>query len=133
MAIQNKPAIFYVVFKGVQTGIYGDWLECAPNIIVFKGTVYKGFRTKKDAVEAYQSFMRQHARVSDEATAISDSCSLSRDGSILSEELLREWKACSKKMVRLIWLNVMQVLQNVCNMKCKCLFLELCVMCVRFV
>ncbi|KAH6810985.1 hypothetical protein C2S51_024747 [Perilla frutescens var. frutescens] len=103
MAIQNKAATFYVVFKGVHTGIYGDWLECAPNVIGFKGAVYKGFRTKKDAVEAYQSFMRQHARVSDEAAAVSESCSLSRDGSISLEDSLREWKASSKKMVGLIW------------------------------
>ncbi|KAH6760676.1 hypothetical protein C2S52_008669 [Perilla frutescens var. hirtella] len=103
MAIQNKAATFYVVFKGVRTGIYGDWLECVPNVIGFKGAVYKGFRTKKDAVEAYQSFMQQHARVSDEAAAVSESCSLSRDGSISLEDSLREWKASSKKMVGLIW------------------------------
>ncbi|KAH6764079.1 hypothetical protein C2S51_015328 [Perilla frutescens var. frutescens] len=103
MVIQSKAATFYVVFKGVRTGIYGDWLECAPNVIGFKGAVYKGFRTKKDALEAYQSFMRQHTKVSDEATAVSDSCSLSRDGSISLEESLLEWKAFSKKMVGLIW------------------------------
>lgn len=45
---------FYAVKNGIKPGIYNSWKECKPQVDGFKGAVYKGFNTKREA-EAYLS------------------------------------------------------------------------------
>ena len=52
MAKKNK---FYVVWKGKQPGIYTSWEECKEQIQGVKNAEYKGFPTKAEAEEAYNS------------------------------------------------------------------------------
>ena len=46
---------FYVVWHGVEPGIYESWADCQAQIKNFKGAVYKSFDTFEAAEEAYYS------------------------------------------------------------------------------
>ena len=50
MASKNK---YYVVWNGVNPGIYETWNECQLQIKGFKGAAYKGFETREEAERAY--------------------------------------------------------------------------------
>ena len=40
---------FYAVARGVTSGIYRSWEECAPMVIGMKGAIYKSFLTRDKA------------------------------------------------------------------------------------
>ncbi|MGN1353401.1 MAG: viroplasmin family protein [Alloprevotella sp.] len=46
---------FYVVWYGVEPGIYESWADCQAQTKNFKGAVYKSFDTREEAEEAYYS------------------------------------------------------------------------------
>ncbi|MCM2676798.1 ribonuclease H [Alkalicoccobacillus plakortidis] len=46
---------FYVVWKGIQPGIYTSWAECEAQVKGFPGARFKSFPTKAEAEEAFQS------------------------------------------------------------------------------
>ena len=46
---------FYVVWHGVEPGIYTDWDKCKQQINGFEGAIYKSFATREEAEEAYHS------------------------------------------------------------------------------
>lgn len=50
MASKNR---YYVVWNGVNPGIYSSWDECRLQIKGFKGAAYKGFATLEEAERAY--------------------------------------------------------------------------------
>ena len=45
---------YYVVWKGVNPGIYNNWNECKKQVIGEKGTKYKAFDTLEDAEIAFR-------------------------------------------------------------------------------
>lgn len=51
MAFKKK---YYVVWKGVQPGIYETWDECKSQITGFQGAQYKSFESQQEAIEAYR-------------------------------------------------------------------------------
>ena len=46
---------FYVVWKGVEPGIYNSWNNCKRQVDNFDGALYKSFPTKEAATKAYNS------------------------------------------------------------------------------
>lgn len=46
---------FYVVWKGVEPGIYDSWNECKRQVENYDGALYKSFSTREDAEKAYHS------------------------------------------------------------------------------
>ena len=44
---------YYVVWNGVNPGIYDTWADCQQQIKGFKGAIYKSFATREAAEEAY--------------------------------------------------------------------------------
>ena len=46
---------YYVVWIGLNPGIYNTWEECKNQVEGWKGAVYKGFKTKEQAEEALMS------------------------------------------------------------------------------
>ena len=46
---------FYVVWHGVTPGIYTSWAECKAQVNGCEGAIYKGFSTREEAEEAYDS------------------------------------------------------------------------------
>ena len=51
---------FYVVWKGIEPGIYKTWEECKQQIDGFEGARYKSFETQIQAIEAYRSDSRKY-------------------------------------------------------------------------
>lgn len=51
----SKQPKFYVVWHGVEPGIYRSWSECEQQIKGFAGAVFKSFDTEEEAEEAYYS------------------------------------------------------------------------------
>lgn len=50
-----KKAKYYVVWQGVEPGIYRSWTECEAQVKGFAGAVYKSFDTEEEAEEAFYS------------------------------------------------------------------------------
>jgi ribonuclease HI len=46
---------WYVVWKGIEPGIYGAWLDCKRQIDGFEGALYKSFGSQDEATEAFRS------------------------------------------------------------------------------
>lgn len=46
---------YYVVWHGVNPGIYDSWDECKAQVNGCEGAIYKGFPTREEAEEAYAS------------------------------------------------------------------------------
>ena len=43
---------YYVVWKGVQPGIYNNWTDCRLQVQGFEGAVYKSFASREEAEQA---------------------------------------------------------------------------------
>jgi len=50
-----KKKKFYVVWQGLNPGVYGSWAECQKQIKNFQGARYKSFPSKEIADEAYRA------------------------------------------------------------------------------
>ena len=53
--MSKQQSKYYVVWHGVEPGIYESWSECERQIKGFEGAVYKSFKTEEEAQEAYYS------------------------------------------------------------------------------
>lgn len=51
MGAKNK---YYVVWVGVEPGVYDRWSDCQEQIHGYPGARYKAFNTREEAVEAYR-------------------------------------------------------------------------------
>ena len=51
----KKKNKYYVVWKGVQPGIYTQWNDCKAQVDGFAGAKYKAFDTESEAEEALQA------------------------------------------------------------------------------
>ena len=51
----GKKSKYYVVWHGVEPGIYTSWDECLQQVKGFEGAVYKSFQSEEEAREAYYS------------------------------------------------------------------------------
>ncbi len=51
----SKKQKYYVVWHGVEPGVYSSWTECQQQIKGFEGAVYKSFESEEEAREAYHS------------------------------------------------------------------------------
>jgi ribonuclease HI len=50
-----KQKKWYVVWKGIEPGIYDSWLDCKRQTDGFEGALYKSFNSQQEATEAYRS------------------------------------------------------------------------------
>lgn len=46
---------YYVVWKGVNPGVYTSWTDCQLQTKGYEGALYKSFSTEEEAIEAYNS------------------------------------------------------------------------------
>ena len=51
----GKKQKFYVVWKGVNPGIYTSWTDCQLQIKGYDGALYKSFETMEEAEHALAS------------------------------------------------------------------------------
>ncbi len=67
-----KKKKFYVVWKGMNPGIYESWDECKRQIQGFEGAVYKSFPYRRMAEEAYHGHSEDYIGKSQPKTDISE-------------------------------------------------------------
>jgi ribonuclease HI len=79
---------WYVVWKGIEPGVYETWPECKQQIDGFEGARYKSFETQIQAVEAFRSDFRKYIENK------KPSSSNSRSSSIVQQSLSVD-AACS--------------------------------------
>ncbi|KZV29233.1 hypothetical protein F511_22398 [Dorcoceras hygrometricum] len=48
----------YVVFVGREPDVYEKWSDASKQVCGFRGSCYKGYDSKKDAEEAFRSFLQ---------------------------------------------------------------------------
>ncbi|MDR1610442.1 MAG: ribonuclease H family protein [Candidatus Symbiothrix sp.] len=77
---------YYVVWKGIDPGIYDSWDESKKQIDGFEGALYKSFTTKEEALEAFRSEPSGYFRNRKKSTLVS--------GQIIRESLSVD-AACS--------------------------------------
>ncbi|MDD4141782.1 MAG: ribonuclease H family protein [Bacteroidales bacterium] len=53
---------YYVVWKGINTGIFDNWADCKSSVEGFQGAKYKSFETVEDATEAFRNGYEQYYR-----------------------------------------------------------------------
>lgn len=56
----KKKQKFYVVWEGVEPGVYDNWAACQAQIKGYPGAKYKSFKTKELAEEAYGETALDH-------------------------------------------------------------------------
>ncbi|MCK9180390.1 MAG: ribonuclease H family protein [Bacteroides sp.] len=78
----TKKRKFYVVWIGVEPGIYNSWADCSLQINGYKGAQYKSFDTLKEATEAYNSHPSDYIQKSPPLETHSD------NPKILSKEII---------------------------------------------
>lgn len=70
--MSKKKQKYYVVWIGVEPGIYESWTECQQQIKGFPGARYRSFLSKEEAIEAYgdsyEDYMKSGARRKKPAT-----------------------------------------------------------------
>jgi len=61
MATKKK---YYVVWEGLQKGIFDNWNDCKAQVFQVEGAKYKSFESEKEAIEAYRqgyaAYYRNH-------------------------------------------------------------------------
>ena len=50
----QKPK-FYVVWSGVEPGVYESWTDCQLQVKGYKGALYKSYASRREAEEAYEA------------------------------------------------------------------------------
>ena len=55
---------YYVVWKGLNPGVYDNWAECKMQVEGQEGAKYKSFETREEAFEAFEKRDKQRRRVS---------------------------------------------------------------------
>lgn len=65
---------YYVVWKGVNPGVYDSWTDCQLQIKNYKGALYKAFDTREEAEEALASpaHLYLHANTASPGTATAE-------------------------------------------------------------
>ncbi|KAH9935642.1 uncharacterized protein B0H18DRAFT_419338 [Fomitopsis serialis] len=49
----------YLVTVGTEPGVYDQWPECAARVIKVEGSIYKGYKTKGEALDAYRAALAE--------------------------------------------------------------------------
>lgn len=57
-----KQAKYYVVWKGLQPGIYASWADCKAQVQGVEGALYKSFATEAEARSAYDEPPHLHIK-----------------------------------------------------------------------
>lgn len=72
----SKGPKWYVVWQGLEPGVYDGWEECKAQIEGVKGAKYKSFPTQSEALRAfedgYEGFRRQHYGAGEASVNVSE-------------------------------------------------------------
>lgn len=49
---QNAPCV--VVFRGLGSGVFDDWLDCAELVVAVPRAIFQGYSTRSDGEKMYE-------------------------------------------------------------------------------
>jgi len=84
--MSSKKKKYYVVWSGVEPGIYESWAECKSQIDGYPGAQYKGFYDRSSAEEAFANEYKQtfgNSKPKDSIATESDHSELLQNGKIV--------------------------------------------------
>lgn len=84
MAKKNK---FYVVWEGLEPGIYSSWTECQRQIKGYTGAKYKGFPTREEAEDAYLGQYKDYTKSSSKGAGKGKPKSPPKDANIVWDSI----------------------------------------------
>lgn len=57
------PKKYYVVWNGVETGVFDSWEDCLQQVKGYKDARYKSFNSREEAIEAYRGNPADHLAI----------------------------------------------------------------------
>ena len=85
---------YYVVWKGLNPGVYDNWAECKMQVEGQEGAKYKSFETREEAVEAFEKGYTHYLRTASSAKAAANLAPKAPVGKPINESLAVD-AACS--------------------------------------
>lgn len=85
---------YYVVWKGLNPGVYDNWVECKMQVEGQDGAKYKSFETREEATEAFEKGYSYYLKAASSAKAASNLAPQAPIGKPINESLAVD-AACS--------------------------------------
>ena len=85
---------YYVVWKGLNPGVYDNWAECKMQVEGQDGVKYKSFETREEAAEAFEKGYSYYLKAASSAKAASNLAPQAPIGKPINESLAVD-AACS--------------------------------------
>ena len=85
---------YYVVWKGLNPGVYDNWAECKMQVEGQEGAKYKSFETREEAVEAFEKGYTHYLKTASSAKAAANLAPKVPVGKPINESLAVD-AACS--------------------------------------
>ena len=85
---------YYVVWKGLNPGVYDNWAECKMQVEGQDGAKYKSFETREEAAEAFEKGYSYYLKAASSAKAASNLAPQAPIGKPINESLAVD-AACS--------------------------------------
>lgn len=85
---------YYVVWKGLNPGVYDNWTECKMQVEGQDGAKYKSFETREEAAEAFEKGYSYYLKAASSAKAASNLAPQAPIGKPINESLAVD-AACS--------------------------------------
>ena len=85
---------YYVVWKGLNPGVYDNWAECKMQVEGQEGAKYKSFETREEAVEAFEKGYTHYLKTASSAKAAANLAPKAPVGKPINESLAVD-AACS--------------------------------------
>lgn len=71
---------FYVVWKGLNPGIYDNWAECKAQVDGQEGAKYKSFENREEAAKAFEAGYTHYLKTASSPKAVAVSRQKPRSG-----------------------------------------------------
>ena len=78
---------YYVVWKGLNPGVYDNWAECKMQVEGQDGAKYKSFETREEAAEAFEKGYSYYLKAASSAKAASNLAPQAPIGKPINESL----------------------------------------------
>jgi ribonuclease HI len=58
--LMSRKKSFYAVWKGRETGVFYNWVDCEKSVKGYSNAIYEGFYTEEDAKNAFEIGYEQY-------------------------------------------------------------------------
>lgn len=83
---------YYVVWKGLEVGVFESWHECRRNVIGVDGALFKSFNSREDALRAYEDGYDKYKTMASNSTPIPITNALTVDAACSGNPGIMEYR-----------------------------------------